>query len=126
MTWLILCGCVKHHIFVATKRQFLFKNWSENGYVTFLSRSRSRLFVLNFFLLFCLLFNSTHRVQIQFPISVPIISCHHTIVHKIITVNSIYIIQQAHTHTHTQEDREMKIHQRFRLTQALWIHSFSF
>lgn len=40
--------------------------------------------------LFCS-FDST--VQIQFPTSVPIISCHHTIVHKIITVTSRYIIQ---------------------------------
>lgn len=54
----------------------------ENGkriYATFLS-----------LWLFCS-FDST--VQIQFPTSVPIISCHHTIVHKIITVTSRYIIQ---------------------------------
>lgn len=51
------------------------------------------LFAPHFFFLFCLC-DST--AQIQFPTSVPIISCHHTIVHKIITVNSTYITQQAY------------------------------
>lgn len=75
----------------------------ENGkriYATFLS-----------LWLFCL-FDST--VQIQFPTSVPIISCHHTIVHKIITVNSRYIIQPAHILISSESRQSLSFQMKFK------------
>lgn len=75
----------------------------ENGkriYATFLS-----------LWLFCS-FDST--VQIQFPTSVPIISCHHTIVHKIITVNSRYIIQPAHILISSESRQSLSFQMKFK------------